>query len=157
MATTFGALLYTRSSRFQSHQALRTSRSSYLHLYLSCFAAVAGLDPSPRCRLTAVIVDQSFLHLRSVPASGAPVILALLGSSVAPAAVVWTVLEVAFDVDGPFEEWQLLLLAVLVEEVLVSLLEALEPEVLVVEVIPEARRGVHVEPAARSFAHPLEC
>ena len=83
-------------------------------------------------------------------------ILALLGSSVAPAAVVWTVLGVAFDVDGPFEEWQLLLLAVLVEEVLVSL-GALEPEVLVVEVVPEARWGAHVKPAARSFAHPLGC
>ena len=83
-------------------------------------------------------------------------ILVLLGSSVAPEAVVWTVLEVAFDVDGPFEEWQLLLLAVLVEEVLVSP-EALEPEVLVVEVVPETRWGVHVNPAARSFAHPLGC
>jgi len=101
-------------------------------------------------------VDQSFLHLRSVPASGAPVILALLGSSVAPAAVVWTVLGVSFDVDEPFEEWQFLLLAVLVEEVLVSP-EALEPEVLVVEVVPETRWSAHVNPAARSFAHPLGC
>jgi len=46
-----------------------------------------------------------------------PVILALLGSSVVPAAVVWMVLEVASDVDGLFEEWQLLFLAVPVEEV----------------------------------------
>ena len=84
-------------------------------------------------------------------------ILALLGSSVAPAAVVWTVLEVAFDVDGPFEEWQPLLPAVLVEEVpssseAPSLSEGpSSSEAVVLEVVEP------VEPAARSFVHPLEC
>ena len=82
-------------------------------------------------------------------------ILVLLGSSVAPEAVVWMALGVASGVDGLFEEWPPLLPAVLVEEVLLSPEASSEaaalPEAVVLEVVEP------VEPAARSFVCPLVC